>query len=74
MTAPRIDVRKVTIMKNEQYCGKWRAFEGANGWYCAWESADGYHCPPRPWDHDRIAGSEQAARKEAADRNEDAEI
>jgi hypothetical protein len=45
----------------------WRAFEGANGWYTAWQDADGYH--HQPADGGRL--TERQARRRARERNED---
>jgi len=45
----------------------WRAFQGANGWYVAWESDDGFHHQPSfpRW------LTEEEARREARRRNEE---
>lgn len=47
----------------------YRAFQGPNGWYVAWERADGTHRQPSlgPW------LSERGARRRAAESNRELE-
>jgi hypothetical protein len=48
--------------------GYWRAFEGANGWYVAYENEDGFHHQPFSADL-----SEDDARASAARLNNEPE-
>jgi hypothetical protein len=48
--------------------GIYRAFQGANGWYCAWETDDGFHRQPMTQNL-----TEDEAEAEAQRRNADAE-
>lgn len=50
--------------------GTYRAFQGANGWYVAWESEDGFHHAPSQWDSESQM-SEARARSHARRMNAD---
>jgi phenylpropionate dioxygenase-like ring-hydroxylating dioxygenase large terminal subunit len=52
--------------------GAWRAFEGPNGWYVAWEDADGYHHQPSHGGRlDREEAEAMAAERDDRDDEDD---
>jgi len=52
--------------------GRWRAFQGPNGWYIAVEDADGYHHQPADGGHMTREEARRAAQEAQAQEQEEA--